>query len=474
MKQSNQKSWFDIDVKGFKALQEGRPKTFIINELTQNAFDEDTAVCDISIRFLKQEKQIHIVVMDDSPEGFRDISHAYTLFANTYKRLDPKKRGRFNLGEKQVISLCSYAKVMTTKGTIVFDDTGRHEFPEKRSAGSLVELYLDGTQKEVDELIKHSRTIIPPESVKYMVNGTTIHTPAIFASYKTILQTEVLINDVMELTKRKTEVRLIQPIDNKPMIYEMGIPIAETDCEWSIDVQQKIPLNIDRNSVRHAFRQDLYSSVLNETFNEITEPSATWVRMATKDKNTTDEAIKAVMHQRFGDKFCIANPLDKFAMDEALSQGYAVIHGGQLSKEEWARIKEATGIESVTQKFNSKDLRECQPMPVDSNMQAVASYAYRIAERILGIKIDVKFVNSPGNVTLASYGNRTLIFNAGALGKSFFAKPICARTTDLIIHELGHEAGFHVEKSYHELLTKLGAELTMLALKDPDFFRGAM
>ena len=61
---------------------------------------------------------VEVTVKDDSPEGFRNITHAYTLFADTYKRRDPTKRGRFNLGEKQVIAICKRAIVMTTKGEI--------------------------------------------------------------------------------------------------------------------------------------------------------------------------------------------------------------------------------------------------------------------------------------------------------------------------------------------------------------------
>jgi hypothetical protein len=59
------------------------------------------------------------VVEDDAPEGFYDLTHAYTMFARTRKRSSPDKRGRFNLGEKQVLALCREARIVTTKGTAV-------------------------------------------------------------------------------------------------------------------------------------------------------------------------------------------------------------------------------------------------------------------------------------------------------------------------------------------------------------------
>ena len=71
---------------------------------------------------------------------------------------------------------------------------------------------------------------------------------------------------------------------------------------------------------------------------------------------------------------------------------------------------------------------------------------------------------------VAQYGGRHLTFNVSRLN-GFFNEPLHHRTLDLILHELGHEAGHHIEESYHKLITELGAKLTMLALKEPDFFR---
>jgi hypothetical protein len=462
-------SWFDVDREGLRALQKGKPKTFIINELTQNAWDQNITYCNIIIKSINKSEAI-ITVEDDDPNGFSDISHAYTLFSDTYKRRDPTKRGRFNMGEKQVLAICTSAEVSTTTGTVVFDDKGRNTFPEaKTKKGSKITVFLDATPEEVSELINHAKKLLVPEHFTYTVNGEKIEPPTIVKSFEAKLDTEILDDEIMKIRPRTTKINLVDPID-EPMIYEMGIPIAETDCQWSIDIQQKIPLNIDRNSIRHAYRQDLYAEVLNNTYEDVTEASSTWVRMATKDNRTTDDAINGIMKKRFGEKFAIANPSDKYSIDKALANGYNVIYGSELSKEEWERVKPATDVKSTTQLFNSRDLMESKPLDPNSNMAKTASYARRIAKRLMGIDIKVVFVNAPQSNVLACYGNRTLTFNKGKLGRHFFDKPISKETTDLIIHELGHENGWHVEIEYHKLLTKLGAELTMLALTEPEFF----
>jgi hypothetical protein len=66
------------------------------------------------------------VVEDDAPEGFKDLSHAFTLFADSAKKSNPEQRGRFNFGEKLVLAISDEVTIRTTKGGIRFDDAGRH------------------------------------------------------------------------------------------------------------------------------------------------------------------------------------------------------------------------------------------------------------------------------------------------------------------------------------------------------------
>ena len=43
---------------------------------------------------------------------------------------------------------------------------------------------------------------------------------------------------------------------------------------------------------------------------------------------------------------------------------------------------------------------------------------------------------------------------------------------DLVLHEFGHHyESNHLSKEYYKALTKLGAQLTMLALKNPGLFK---
>ena len=53
------------------------------------------------------------------------------------------------------------------------------------------------------------------------------------------------------------------------------------------------------------------------------------------------------MKKRFGEKVCVANPFDKQSIDEAISNGYNVIYGSEMSKEEWGKVKENNLIQSL-------------------------------------------------------------------------------------------------------------------------------
>jgi len=461
-------NWFDVSKDGLAQLQKGKSKTFIINELIQNAFDEDITVCQVYISFLNNH--LHLSVYDDSPRGFRELSHSYTLYADTYKRGDPKKRGRFNLGEKQVLSICKKATVETTTGTVIFDETGRHEKPEKTKKGSIVTIDLDATENEYKELLKHTQLLLVPEHIKFIVNDKVIKSKPVFKSFDCSLLTEILENDVMRHRWRKTQVNLIEHDNDKSYIYEMGIPIVETDCPWHIDIQQKIQLNIDRDNILQSYLQDLYAEVLNNTYDDVEEPSALWVRTGMKDDRIKKETVEEIVTKRFGEKVASVNPFDPNANDEATSHGFNVIKGSQMSKEEWNQIKRYDIIKSTSTMFGGTGLAEEKTVTPKDVQYVFAEFAQKVAREALKVNISVHFVRS--GISASAYynpGAHSLTFNLSKLPGNFF-DDITQQNIDLLVHELGHEKGNHTEHNYHKCITKLAGWMVMKALQDPSFF----
>jgi len=462
-------NWFEVDKEGLKSLQLGKPKTYVVRELIQNAIDEDITECKVMIEYINGK--IIVTVIDNSKIGFRDLKDAYTLFGDTYKRRDPEKRGRFNLGEKQAFSICDRATIKTTKGAIIFDKKGRSEnIRNKTQEGTIVSVELKGKMSEYNEMIDFTKSLIVPPKITYVVNEFVITSKHIDLAFSASLLTEIEEEKIIKKVIRKTEVQLLK--EDKSYIYEMGIPVTEIDCRYSVNVMQKIPLGVDRETIHHTFLSDLFAEVLNHTFEKFNEDNASevWINTALSNKRITSEAIQQIIKQRYGDNVLVANNFDKNSIDEAISNGYRVIAGSEFAKDVWNKIRENNLIQSTSDIFGT-NFTNAETIKPNQKQTEVADYAKRIAKRLLGFDIGVSFVKGGYNMVSAQYGNRHLTFNVSRLNGNFFENPISEETTDLILHELGHEDGNHTEESYHRLITKLGAKLTMLALQESSFFK---
>ena len=82
----NNTAWIEVDRAGLAQVIADRPKSFLLFELIQNALDEDVTLVDVKVERL--DNGLHrIEVADDSPDGYQDIRHAWTLYAPSKKIL---------------------------------------------------------------------------------------------------------------------------------------------------------------------------------------------------------------------------------------------------------------------------------------------------------------------------------------------------------------------------------------------------
>ena len=480
------KSWFDTDKNGFRQLYSGRKKSYVVKELTQNAWDETITFCKIDIKFVKDinKKDIDIIIKaeDDSATGFRDKSHAYTLFAETYKRYDPTKRGRFNLGEKQALSICHYGVITTTTGSIVFNEEGRFE-PEsdadakelglkewKRDRGTVVELHLKATEEEYVQMVNEAHLLFPPKGVKYTVNDMEVPFREVHKSFKASLSTIVWKGDKMIGTSRMTQVDLIEPTD-KSYIYEGGIPVVETDCPWSINVHQKIPVTFDRDNIKDpVWLKDLYAVVLNKTFNEIPDVSSPWVHMGLSRKGLIKkDTATHIAKEKFGDKWVTFNPNDPGANDRAIQDGAHIVYPGQTPKEVMDMFRQHDLVHSSTEQYGQRDLALAKMIQPTEAMKRFRTLCQKIGREFLGFDIEVKFMKAPEANVMADYGGRVLRFNVSKLSKTYFDK-VTKANMNLVVHEIPHEYGWHTDKNYLNGVTRLAGFLIIKMRDEPDYF----
>lgn len=489
---TNAKPHFEVDRAGLAKLLERRGKSFAVLELIQNAWDENITEVRVSVTPVPQRALVRLVVEDDAPSGWADLTHAYTLFAESAKKSDPTKRGRWNLGEKLVLAICTEASIETTTGTVTFDKSGRHHYPRrKRDRGSKFEGLLRLTRDELAEVESAVSSLIPPQGIHTTFNGEQLRARAPIASFEAALPTERADDDEGHLrpTRRRTTVCIYEPVDGRPAaLYELGIPVVETGDRWDVEVWQKVPLNTDRDNVTPAYLRDVRARVLNHMHGALDAESATegWVGQSLEDPDVSPEAVDSVLTARYGEKRVIADPSDPEGTKIAHSRGFSIIQPGSFNRRQWESIRRscaALPAGRVTPSLRPYSSDPDAPVRTElprskwtPGIERIVAFTERIAERLSGVRPQVLIIDDWHVRASATYGRGPgggqFEFNVARLGRQWFEQePASERVLDIILHELGHHyEADHLSARYHRALTRLSARLARLALAEPNLF----
>ena len=291
-----------------------------------------------------------LVVTDDSPEGWADLADAFTMFSRSRRGGDAEKRRALFLGEKLVLALCRRAKIVTTGGSVLFNDTGRHRRADRRELGTLFECEIRMTRDELAEVEEAITQLIPP--VRTTFNGQPLVRPAQLKVFITKLPT-VIADDEGNLrpSVRQTSVEVYG--GDHGGILELGIPVCDADWPCALNVLQKVPVGMERNLVTDAFRRALQVAAVNAMADTLdAEAAATpWASEAIGDSRIQPDALKAIVTQRFGERVVVAVPGDPIANATAEANGSEVLHGGAFSADAWANIRKHQLIPSSSQAF---------------------------------------------------------------------------------------------------------------------------
>lgn len=477
--------WFDVDKQGLAKILERKGKPFVLFELIQNAIDEDTTRVDVKLERIPGTRSAHLIVEDDSPKGFADLTHAFTLFAESKKKADATKRGRFNLGEKLVLALCDTAYIRSTTGGVKFDADGRHAIRSKRDAGSIFAGSLKMTNEELDECAIAVHTLIPPVGVAISFNGSALKWRQPLKTIVATLPTEIGDDEGrLRRTARQTDVAFFEPIEGETAtLYELGIPVVATGDRYHVNIAQKIPLTLDRDNVTPAYLSKVRALTVEAMEYRLTkeDANAVWVRDAL-DAHGDDlpvSTIETLADLRFGDKRVAFDPSDLEANHLAIAAGYTIVPGGTMSVREWAAMRRADAIQPAgrvtpSPKPFAPDGRPLKRLEIDSwtpGIRAIAAFAVQLGDRLLRTGVDVTIANEVTWPFAATYGGGSLILNLGRLGHSWFDRPDLAQVVGLLIHEFGHHyASNHLSDEYYDALTDLGGRAVKLAIAEPGLF----
>lgn len=485
-KSKRHEGWVDVDMDGLARLIRRKGLAFIVNELAQNGWDTAATWVKIDIASIPNRAAITLTVTDNDPDGFHNLTHAYTMFAESEKKGDPSKRGRFNLGEKLVLAACTSAVISSTTGTVRFDRDGkkltRTQVNECRDEGSEFSAEIRMTRAELDGVMEATTQLLPP--IPTFINGKQLPSRKPTHTFTTTLPTEKADEEgYLKRTARKTEVRVYKPWDGVSHLYEMGIPVVDTELPWTIEIDQKIPLNSDRDNVSPAYLRQVGVLVVNEMHKHLSadEASLPSVIEALGDSRITDGAVNTILTHQYGKKRTVFDPSDPEANNKAFAHGHNVIPGRAFGSSQWKNIKRAGVVQASGKVFPSPrpydpDGDQAKTLPKDKwtpGIVAVEAFAKAFAQELMDVRITVTMENEFTQGYVANYGHQHLVFNVPRLSKKWFNLETNAlNVIDLLIHEFGHQyASNHLSTEYYHAVTKLGAKATMLALRKPEFFR---
>lgn len=250
----------------------------------------------------------------------------------------------------------------------------------------------------------------------------------------------------------------------------MGIPVVETDIGFSINVDQKIPLNKDRDNVSPSYLKKLKTYVLNHTSSDLTDEQAksAWVTEALE--NADVDAVKDVVESRYGEDAVVFDMSDHEANKKAFADDVNVITGGSFNSRVWDNIKRTREEHKDFARPSGSVGKYASPnltggaKEIDTytdGMKEVIAYAKELHLYLFNSSCSVSIHN--GNGALATYGRGDLQFSYKMLGKKWFDLTNNKQNIlELIIHEFGHWYSLdHLSEKYYDGLCEIGAKLIM-------------
>ena len=470
--------WFVVSKEGLRKTLERRGKSFAIFELLQNGYDEDSTKVSLTLTEPKSGKST-LTCVDDAPLGYLDLSNAHTMFAESKKKGDHKKRGRFNVGEKYVLALCDKATITSTTGRVIFHENGtrtRDKVKTKVGTEFRGELFL--AQEEFNDLVAQVKRVIPP--IPTFFNGVEIPARKVLHEFTTMLPTEIADeNGVSRSRRRQTPIRLYTPSAGEtPTLYELGMPVVEIDGKWHIDIQQKVPLNIERDNVTPGYLRLLHVALVNEMKDFLTPEDAAgaWVSDALSSPKIKPETVKTVIKQRFGEKAALYDPTDKGSNRECTAHDITVIPKGTFTREQTKNVAKVVQKASDIHPTNTNYDTDRNLIPPDKLMDAQSIYKkfiLDVAPLMLNHKVEVKFINDPDIPILGCTQWMKATEYIFTVNVAHHDVEDWQANYDLVIHELSHHAvqrNDHLFEGFWRTASEMGAKLAELALTHPELF----
>jgi hypothetical protein len=148
-----------------------------------------------------------------------------------------------------------------------------------------------------------------------------------------------------------------------------------------------------------------------------------------------------------------------------------------MSKGEWENARKAGAIQPAGQKFPTTRSAKVpdkvySPGEYTDDMMACARLVSHVAPRLVGYAVSLRFIRD-GHIVAGCYNHVSKIVTVNLAHVAVSGHPNQA-FLDLLIHELAHDtvqSNDHLSHAFYDTCTRLGAQMTKLALEKPEWFK---
>ena len=203
-----------------------------------------------------------------------------------------------NLG-KLVIAVCDSAGIVTTTGTVVFDGDKRTHSKAKRESGSV---FTGVTPDDLRRVPAGHRGRVHADPARTYRDDVQRSAPLqrSRSCVHRAPQTEISDDEAACAGRSARAPSRSTRHAATELLYEMGIPVVPTGDQWHVSIEQKVPLNVDRDNVTPAFLRDVRRAVLDHHLLLNEDAGAKWIDDALADEG--GRTVEAAMTAGLGEK----------------------------------------------------------------------------------------------------------------------------------------------------------------------------
>jgi hypothetical protein len=465
------RDWFGVDSTGWRRLNAGRKMGHLIKEGISNIFD----LTDIKQAVVKVEPG-HVVIEDNHAHGFSEPELVFTIFL-TDKEDSHKMRGRKGRGLKELISAADKAIIETVGFTITFDEDGRTQEPNNRTSGTKIEVWssLESWQGEhLNDAVSYLRKIIAPKGVELIINNILVPRPELDYQLDLYLLTTVIKEGVEKETGEHTEVDVykLREGESKGWIHEMGIPIQEISTPFHIDVQQRIPMNDNRDQARYDWLKTLSQKIIIKRINAMSKDDLLqeWVVETSHSWAYDTDTSKTFAKKILGDKGVVKSE-NKKANDVVKESGFEVVDVENMPYNIKSLLENhGEDAEELARKI-SADVEEERVIP-DEDQKNFASVVEWLAKKVINKDIQVLFFRKErdftGALDIAKYCAEENQIKYNVLSDLDWDKPLSEEAIRTAVHEFAHEESPYHDRAFSTALENVAAKLVFVILHEHD------